>query len=217
MARRIPPALIHEQRIAAQGGGPTAGLDEAGRGAWAGPVTAGAVILPLARGDLPLLLEEVRDSKLCTPLQRERLLPLVQATALAWGAGSASADEIDRYGIIGATRLAMQRALEKLAVRPRALLIDGRYLRLPQVNLPQTSLRRGEWYSLSIAAASIIAKVTRDRLMIEMDDQFPGYGFAAHKGYGTEAHQQALNRLGPSALHRRTFAPVRRRLLEGPG
>lgn len=196
---------------------PVAGLDEAGRGAWAGPVSAAAVILPLERDDLPAALEGVRDSKLCTPRQREALYPAVMDAALAAAVGFATAREIEQIGIVPATYLAMRRALDALSVKPRALLIDGRTMRLKDVGLPQKSLSRGEWHSLSIAAASILAKVARDHWMAEADQAYPGYGFALHKGYGTRLHQRALAELGVCDLHRRTFAPIARCLAAGEG
>lgn len=187
-----------------------AGIDEAGRGAWAGPVAAGAVILPLDRHDLLQALEGVRDSKTCTPRQRAQFAERIQQTATAFGVAFASADEIDAMGIAPATRLAMRRAIESLSPPPQALLID--YVRLRELQLPQQRLPRGEDHSLSIAAASILAKVARDTLLVELDVQYPGYGFARHKGYGTLVHQGALKELGVSAVHRRSFAPVRLRL-----
>ncbi len=213
--RAKSPALDYELALQAQGLVPVAGLDEAGRGAWAGPVVAAAVVLPLERSDLHTVLRGVCDSKLCTPYQRERLYDVVMKAAVAVGVGEASAREIEAHGIVEATRLAMQRAVEALGVAPQALLIDGHTMRLPAVPLPQQLLVRGEWCSLSIAAASIIAKVTRDRLLVELGRAYPDYGFALHKGYGTAQHRQALERLGPCDLHRRNFAPVKRRLEDG--
>jgi ribonuclease HII len=184
-----------------------AGLDEAGRGAWAGPVVAGAVILPLDRFDLMHALEGVNDSKQLSPKTREALLPRITDASLAVGVGYATHIEIDDGGIVPATRLAMQRALAALSVPPDALLTDA--MRLPEVRLPCTALIKGDQRSLSIAAASIVAKVTRDRFMAELDELFPQYGFRAHKGYGTLLHQQALRHFGPSAVHRLSFAPLR--------
>ncbi len=210
MARQKPD-LRFEQELHAAGFVVIAGLDEAGRGAWAGPVAAGAVILPLERADLRHALRDVQDSKCCTSRQRDALYEIIFAVAEAVGTGVASAEEIDRMGIVPATRLAMHRALKGLTAAPQALVID--YLRLSHTNLPQKNLVRGEAKSLSIAAASIIAKVTRDRLMGELDTRYPGYGFARHKGYGTPQHREALKELGPCVIHRRSFAPVRLRLL----
>jgi ribonuclease HII len=185
-----------------------AGLDEAGRGAWAGPVVAAAVVLPPDRGDLADVLGEVRDSKLLTPRKRAVLFPLICETALTVGVGMASPHFIDRQRIIRATQLAMWMALRNLCLAPHYLLIDA--LKLPDVDIPQRGLIRGDARVLSIAAASIVAKVFRDRLMVAFDEYQPGYGFAAHKGYGTPAHRAALERLGPCAVHRMSFAPLRK-------
>jgi ribonuclease HII len=151
-------------------------------------------------------LRGARDSKLLTPTQREALFPTIQELALAVGVGMASHEEIDTLGIVPATRLAMRRAVEQLDPSPDALLIDA--LKLPDVPLPQRVMFHADTLCLSVAAASIVAKVTRDHLMIELDTQYSGYGFARHKGYGTQVHQQMLARLGPSAIHRMTFEPV---------
>jgi len=199
------PNLRQEHALARQGHARVAGLDEAGRGAWAGPVVAAGVILP--RNAMRLsALRGVRDSKLLTPRQRETLLAPIYEAALAVGVGLASHDEIDALGIVPATRLAMQRAVEAFEIMPEALLIDA--LRLPAVPLPQRVLYHADTLCLSVAAASIVAKVTRDRWMVELDKQYAGYGFAQHKGYGTAMHQQALTELGPSAIHRMTFKPI---------
>jgi ribonuclease HII len=199
------PNLRQERALARQGHTHVAGLDEAGRGAWAGPVVAAGVILP--RNAMRLsALRGVRDSKLLAPRQREALLAPIYEAALAVGVGMASHDEIDALGIVPATRLAMQRAIEAFEIAPEALLIDA--LRLPALPLPQRVLFHADTLCLSVAAASIVAKVTRDRRMVELDKQYAGYGFAQHKGYGTAMHQQALTELGPSAIHRMTFKPI---------
>jgi ribonuclease HII len=182
-----------------------AGIDEAGRGAWAGPVVAAAVILPADRPDLPLRLVGVRDSKLCTPRQRERLYEIVQSEAVSIGVGVAGLDLITAEGIAPAVRQAMGEAIGALHPRPDYLLID--YIRLPEIPLPQRAITRGDQISLSIAAASIIAKVARDRLMVELGDRYPVYGFARHKGYGTREHQEAIAVHGPTPFHRQTWAP----------
>lgn len=201
------PNMRQERVLIRQGYALVAGLDEAGRGAWAGPVVAAAAILPrdaMRRS----ALRGVRDSKLLTPHQREALLPKIHEVALAVGVGMAGHDEIDTLGIVPATRLAMKRAIETLTLAPDALLIDA--LKLPAVPLPQRVLFHADTLCLSVAAASIVAKVTRDRLMIELDARYPGYGFARHKGYGTAIHQQALAELGPSLIHRASFEPISR-------
>ncbi len=170
----------------------------------AGPVMAGAVILPI--GLNAPWIAEVNDSKLLSPRVRRALSDRIWAEALAVGIGFASTDEIDRVGIVPATRLAMGRAIRRLKVSPDCLLIDA--LRLPEVDLPQESMVRGDSISISIAAASIVAKVARDRLMVKMDSRYPGFGFCRNKGYGTPEHLKALGHLGPCPIHRLTFAPV---------
>jgi ribonuclease HII len=201
------PGLDHEQRLWAGGYCSVAGLDEAGRGAWAGPVVAAAVILPPGDPALARHLLGVRDSKQLTPARREALLETIQQHALAWGVGAVPPAGIDELGIVPATRKAMCLALQALSPPADYLLID--YLRLPEVALPQTSLPKGDARILSIAAASIVAKVSRDRMMVELDAQYPGYGFGRHKGYGTAQHRAALTALGPSPAHRLSFAPLR--------
>lgn len=206
-ARHTEPTLHLELRLWAQGFRVVAGLDEAGRGTWAGPVVAAAVALPAGDPELLARLQGVRDSKQLTPARREQLLPRILAHALASAVGVVQERDIDQIGIVAATRLAMSRALEGLYPPADFLLID--HLRLPDVPLPQHSLPHGDALVLSIAAASIVAKVHRDRLMQENDCCFPGYGFARHKGYGTPQHRAALRELGPCTLHRLSFAPLR--------
>lgn len=181
-----------------------AGLDEAGRGALAGPVAVGTVILPNDPAVLVSTLTGVRDSKQMTPLERESLAPRIRETALTWAVGFASAEEIDAYGIVPATRLAALRALQGLSLSPRYLLTDFR-LELPQLDIPQTALVKGDALCLSIAAASVLAKTTRDALMRELDLQYQGYGLEKHKGYGTLSHRLAMKRMGISPIHRKTF------------
>jgi ribonuclease HII len=179
-------------------------LDEAGRGALAGPVAVGAVILPDDRALLSRTLRGVRDSKQMTPLERESLAPRIKEIALTWNVGLASAKEIDSQGIVQATRLAALRALHGLSLRPQYLLTDFR-LELPQLDISQTALVKGDTLCLSIAAASVLAKTTRDQLMCELDLCYRGYGLGKHKGYGTQSHRTALERLGYSSIHRKTF------------
>ena len=201
------PTLEVELQLYGQGCRVIVGLDEAGRGSWAGPVVAGAVALPLERHGLADLLLGVRDSKQLSAQQRERLLPTITQVALSVGLGFVPAAQIDRIGIVQATRQAMRIALAELGLSPDHLLIDA--LRLPALGVPQMAITRGDAKCLTIAAASIAAKVARDRWMAAQDALYPGYGFAAHKGYGTARHRDALHRQGPCPLHRMSFAPLR--------
>lgn len=179
-----------------------AGVDEAGRGPLAGPVVAAAVILPAK-----LDLAELRDSKLLTPRQRDRLFDVIVHGARAVAVGMMPARAIERFNILGATTRAMAKAVRRLRLEPAIVLIDGNQA-APQIHLPQRCIVKGDRYSASIAAASIVAKVSRDRIMQSLDRRFPGYGFARHKGYPTPQHYAALQRLGPCALHRMTFRGV---------
>ena len=199
------PTRAEEVQLYSQGVELVAGVDEVGRGALAGPVVAGAVIFA---SSLSAPWERlVRDSQELRPRQREGLVGLIRGEALAWGLGEVPAQEIDRIGILPATRQAMRQALEALGVSPQFLLIDG--IKLPEVPLPQKRLIRGDKLCFSIACASILAKVYRDGLMVGLDREYPGYGFARHKGYGTAHHQKCLLEMGPCPLHRRSFAPLR--------
>jgi len=181
-----------------------AGIDEVGRGPLAGPVVAAAVILP---GRDPNWLGDLRDSKQLAAAQRERLAGLIRCEAVAYGVGAVSAQRIDAIGIAPAAREAMRRALARLSVPPDALLLDAFYL--DGVVQPQEAIIRGDGRCSAIAAASIVAKVARDAMMDRLDLRFPGYGFARNRGYGTAEHLAALERLGPCAIHRRSFAPLR--------
>lgn len=199
---KTSPTFALEQAALDAGGGPVCGVDEAGRGPWAGPVSAAAVILN--PDDVPAGLN---DSKALTAARREALEIEIKARAVAWGVGFASVEEIDDLNILHATGLAMRRAVEALAVMPVTALVDGNYrFKLPCAVRPVVG---GDGLSLSIAAASILAKTARDRLMIELDAVYPGYGFAGHKGYNAPIHQNALQTLGPCPAHRRTWAPIR--------
>lgn len=194
--------LFFEDLARRQGYRAVAGIDEAGRGPLAGPVVAAAVILP-EKFDLPGLT----DSKQLSHLQRERLYPLIRAQALAVGIGVGRVAEVERINILQSTLASMVRAVDRLSLQPDFLLIDG-ISPLP-LNLPQKTIKQGDARSLSIAAASVVAKVVRDRIMVSYDRLFPGYGFAGHKGYGSRQHRDAIARLGPCPCHRRTFAGVR--------
>ncbi len=202
------PTLTYERRLWDAGYQRVAGLDEAGRGAWAGPVVAAAVILAPGDPQLTTHLAGVRDSKTLSPARREALLEVIQCHALAWGIGAMPPATIDELGIVPATRRAMALALQALSPPPDYLLVD--HLSLPDLAIPQQGLPKGDAKVLSIAAASIVAKVSRDRLMVDLGDRFPGYGFERHKGYGTVLHQAALTTLGPTSIHRLSFAPLQR-------
>ena len=201
---RLDPDTFFESQLWDSGLLYVAGLDEAGRGALAGPVAVGAVILPNDPTLLSRTLAGVRDSKQMTPLEREALAPHIQEVALTWSVAFASAEEIDSLGIVHATRLAALRALNGLSLSPQYLLTDFR-LELPQLDLSQTALVKGDALCLSIAAASVLAKTVRDELMQELDSHYQGYGLGKHKGYGTQAHRSAMRQLGISPIHRKTF------------
>lgn len=199
---RTFPTLALETLLIQSAGGLVCGVDEAGRGPWAGPVSAAAVILN--PDNLPAGID---DSKALTEKRRAALEPEIKGRALAWGVGFASVDEIAELNILHATGLAMCRAIEALQVPPAAALVDGNYrFKLP---CPIQTVVGGDGLSLSIAAASILAKTARDRLMVEMDARYPGYGFASHKGYNAPIHSEALKTLGPCPEHRRGWAPIR--------
>ncbi len=202
------PTLEIELALRAQGQNFVAGLDEAGRGAWAGPVVAAAVILPLDRPDLDRALGGVHDSKQLSPARRAALFDVIRQVAVGIGVGVSAPACIDREGIVPATCRAMMQALARLSPQPQCLILD--YLRLAASPLPQIAFPKADAHCLSVAAASIVAKVTRDRLMVQLDGRYPGYGFARHKGYGTGAHRAALARLGPAPIHRLSFAPLSR-------
>ncbi len=175
-----------------------AGIDEAGRGALAGPVVAAAVILPV-----DCQIDGLKDSKQLTPNQRSQLLDVIHRVAISVGVGSSDNCEIDRINILQATLLAMAEAIGKLTPNPDYLLVDGS--QMPKTNIPGKAIPKGDSLSLSIAAASVIAKTTRDRLMIEFDRTYPNYGFPQHKGYPTAQHRQAIAQFGASTIHRNTF------------
>jgi ribonuclease HII len=195
--------LRYEQTAYRDGAAIVAGVDEAGRGSLAGPVVAAAVVLPRRYRHATLT-----DSKLLTAAQREQIYrELTASPAVRWAVGIAPVEIIDRCNILAATWQAMQAAIQRLPDRPDHLLIDGRPV--PPIRLAQTAIVAGDRKSFSIAAASVIAKVTRDRLMLQLHEQFPHYNFARHKGYGTPEHLAAIAAYGPSPVHRKFFAPVR--------
>ena len=213
MPRKKAPIKIHpkptiklEEKLWTAGIKIIAGLDEAGRGAWAGPVCAAAVVLP-HDPNICRSLTGVRDSKCMTPKQREHWRSRIQSSAVDWSIAFASNEEIDSKGILPCTCLAMNRAINQLKYKPKHLLVD--FITISDCDLPQTCLPKGDSLSLSIAAASVLAKTARDKLMIKLDEQYPGYGFAQHKGYGTSQHREALQRLGLTPIHRRSFLPMK--------
>ena len=203
--KRLEDMRVYERMYEEQG--LVCGMDEAGRGPLAGPVAAAAVILPK---DCRILY--LNDSKKLTAARREALYEEICQKAVAYGVGLASAEEIDELNILQATYLAMKRALDQLSQTPAVLLNDA--VTIPGVTIPQVPIIKGDAKSLSIAAASVLAKVTRDQIMTACDPIFPEYGFARHKGYGTAAHIEALRTFGPCSMHRRTF--IRNFHLEEP-
>ncbi len=204
------PSFAEEQLLENQGYRLIAGVDEVGRGALMGPVVAAAVVLP---HDVNINWQDkVRESKQLRPATREFLSDCINEIAISVGIGISPPGVIDTQGIIKATRLAMKSAVDQLRPQPQYLLID--YMRLPEVPLPQKGITDGDSLCFSIACASIVAKVARDRLMVELDRAYPGYGLAEHKGYGTREHLACLRRQGPCPLHRRSFRPVRE-IMEG--
>lgn len=199
---RLKKLYLNEEQCYAQNANWVAGVDEAGRGPLAGPVVAAAVILPREG----LMLAGLNDSKLISDKLRQKLDTEIRANALI-GIGEIGTDLIDKYNVYEATKMAMKKAIENLGVTPDFLLIDA--LKLSDVAITQLNIIKGDRKSASIAAASVIAKVYRDNLMLKLHDQFPQYGFAQHKGYGTKLHLEALKKFGPSPIHRRSFAPVK--------
>ncbi len=199
------PSFAEERMLEAQGYRLIAGVDEVGCGALAGPVVAAAIILP---GRMRVRwAKQVNDSKLVTPVRRELLFQRIQKVAVSVGIGTVPHHVIDAQGLTKARRLAMKLAIEQLSPPPECLLID--HLHLPEVPLPQKGIINGDRLCFSIACASIMAKVTRDHLMEEMDKTYPGYGLARHKGYGTREHLTCLRRLGPCPIHRQSYQPVK--------
>lgn len=200
------PTFKEERELLARGFSIVAGVDEAGCGCWAGPVYAAAVILPF---DSRIGL--VRDSKTLSLDQRVRVAARVKEEAAAWAVGTASHEEVDALNIRRAGALAMRRAVEALAIAPQFVIVDA--FHVPGLPMPQKAVIQGDRHVKSVAAASVIAKVSRDLEMERLDAAHPGYGFARHKGYGTKEHQEALARLGPSPIHRLSYAPVKKLIL----
>lgn len=202
---RVSPTFEEEVALFKEGYSLVAGLDEVGRGPLAGPVVAGVAIFP--PGSNEFSLTGLRDSKLMTDIERERMIPRLQRHALALEVGISTAEEIDDIGIVPATGQAMRRALFSLPLMPQFLLLDA--FPLPGIDLPQKPIVHGDTTCLSIAAASVVAKVTRDAIMREQDSVYCGYGFARNKGYGTAEHLVNLGRKGPCDIHRYSFSPIK--------
>ena len=199
---RVRRLYAHEEQCYVTGIKLVAGIDEAGRGPLAGPVVAGAVILPPF-----IFLPKLNDSKLVSEKDRNLLYQKINSLAVAVGIGEVSVELIDQYNILEATKIAMKQAIENLGVTPDFLLIDA--VKLTDSRIPQKNIIKGDRVSASIAAASIIAKVHRDKIMRELHEKYPLYGFARHKGYGTQEHLEALAKYGPCPHHRKSFAPVK--------
>ncbi|MDD5492246.1 MAG: ribonuclease HII [bacterium] len=200
--KRVRKLYLNEEQCYAMGAKLVAGIDEAGRGPLAGPVVAGAVILPPF-----IFLSKLNDSKLISEKDRNLLFQKIYSLAVAVGIGEVSVELIDQYNILEATKIAMKKAIENLGVTPDFLLIDA--VRLPGSIIPQKNIIKGDRNSASIAAASVIAKVHRDKIMNNLHEKYPLYGFNQHKGYGTKGHLEALAKYGPCPYHRKSFTPVK--------
>lgn len=203
----LDPSLMEEAALIEGGFCCVAGIDEVGRGAWAGPLVAAAVILPESGSIQADALLGVRDSKLLTPEQRESAFETIVRVARAAAVGWVPSDEVDLLGLTAANELAMSRAVRALEIPPDFLLVDA--FKLPSLDQPQRAIIRGDRHSLSIAAASIVAKVYRDRWCEALGGCHPGYGFELHRGYGVALHQRAISERGPSPIHRMSYAPLR--------
>ncbi|MEX3516162.1 ribonuclease HII [Corynebacterium camporealensis] len=203
--RRLKQLRTYEVALSKAGLGPVAGVDEAGRGACAGPITMAACILP---DRIIPELDKLTDSKKLSPARREQLFPIIMDRALAWSIVHVGPADIDKFGIQRANTSGMRRAVAQLEHRPRYVLSDALFL--PGLTCPQLPMIGGDTAARCIAAASVLAKVSRDHLMEELDQQYPGYGLAGHKGYGTKVHQEGIEKLGASPVHRRSYANVAR-------
>ncbi|MFH1563011.1 MAG: ribonuclease HII [Nitrospirota bacterium] len=199
---RLEKLWKYEEEVFSSGYELIGGIDEVGRGPLAGPVVAAVAILPR-----DAKIPGINDSKKLSPLQRERLCKTISKTIIDWGIGIVDEQIIDEINILQATYLAMKKAIKSLKSKPHFLLVDG--LKIPHLDIPQKPIIKGDQLSISIAAASILAKVIRDRMMIEYDNEFPHYGFAKHKGYGTDLHIEAIKKYGVCKIHRRSFEPIK--------
>ncbi len=206
------PNFYQENKLRKRGFRFIAGLDEAGRGAWAGPIVAGAVIIEVDKVNkvdrVNGVLKGVKDSKLLTPKKREKFFEIIIRQVLDWSVGVVSEKVIDEIGIVKANKLAMKKALENLSFKPDYVLIDGK-INLDKLRIPSQSIIQGDTKIFSIASASIIAKVWRDRIMIKLHEKYPYYGFAQHKGYGTKLHWKTIQKYKICPLHRKTFKPMK--------
>ena len=209
--KMITPDFSREENLFRRGYENIAGIDEAGRGPLAGPVVAAAIIFSKNKLLNKLLEIGIRDSKLLSPKKREYLYELILEKCHAWSIGIVSEKIIDEINILEASRLAMRKAVEKLEVKPDFLLIDGNHT-IENYPVSQIAIPRADQYVFSVSAASILAKVTRDKMLIDFDEEYPEYGFAQHKGYGTKSHMEMLSKIGPCKIHRRSFGPIKKLL-----
>ena len=209
--KMITPDFSREENLFRRGYENVAGIDEAGRGPLAGPVVAAAIIFSKNKLLNKLLEIGIRDSKLLSPKKREYLYELILEKCHAWSIGIVSEEIIDEINILEASRLAMRKAVEKLEIKPDFLLIDGNHT-IENYPVSQIAIPRADQYVFSVSAASIIAKVTRDKMLVDFDKEYPEYGFAQHKGYGTKSHMEMLSKIGPCKIHRRSFSPIKKLL-----
>lgn len=209
--KMITPDFYREENLFRRGYENVAGIDEAGRGPLAGPVVAAAIIFSKNKLLNKLLEIGIRDSKLLSPKKREYLYELILEKCHAWSIGVVSEETIDEINILEASLLAMRKAVEKLEIKPDFLLIDGNHT-IENYPVSQIAIPRADQYVFSVSAASILAKVTRDKMLIDFDEEYPEYGFAQHKGYGTKFHMEMLSKIGPCKIHRRSFSPIKKLL-----
>jgi ribonuclease HII len=208
ISNMVIPNFSREERLFSRGYKNIAGLDESGRGPLAGPVVAAAVVFSDRKTMSELLKAGVRDSKLLSSKRREDLYDIIIYKCQDWSVSTVSEEIIDRINILEATKLAMKKAVSKLKINPDFLLIDGNYM-IEDYPASQVAVPKADQYIFSVSAASIVAKVTRDKILTELDKKYPGYGFAEHKGYGTKFHLEMLNKKGPCEIHRKSFRPIR--------
>lgn len=209
--KMITPDFSREERLFRKGYKNIAGIDEAGRGPLAGPVVAAAVIFSKNKLLNKLLEIGIRDSKLLSPKKREYLSELILEKCHAWSTGVVSEETIDEINILEASMLAMRKAVEKLEIKPDFLLIDGNHT-IENYPVSQIAIPKADQHVFSVSAASVLAKVTRDKILVDLDKKYPAYGFAQHKGYGTKLHIEILKKVGPCKIHRRSFSPIKKLL-----